>query len=161
MRHLLILAGLALCASALQAQEWVIGAGYGDFSRITAQDGAVFSLEYHAVPFYDNGRFSLGLAGAGEVHSTGDMFVGVGLAGLYPLNGRWFIEASVLSGYYRASLRLNSLGSEFEVRSLVGIGVTLASGAQVSLAFSHKSNASTAPANPGVNSLQLRLRRRF
>jgi len=119
------------------------------------------AFELHAEPFYQIGRFELGLAGSVVADAAGDLFVGAGLAGLYPLDRRWFIEASVLPGYYRASDPANRLGNDFEIRSLLGIGYTLDSGNSLSLAIAHISNASTAPVNPGANGIQLRWRRRF
>jgi len=139
----------------------VWGLGYADFSSSSSIDQALVVFELHAEPFYENGRFELGLAGSVAADSTGDLFVGAGLAGLYALDRRWFIEASVLPGYFRASDPENSLGSDFEIRSLLGIGYTLGSGSSLSLAIAHISNASTSSVNPGANGIQLRWRRRF
>jgi hypothetical protein len=144
-----------------QAQEWVLGLGYADFSSGTSKDTGLIAFEVHAEPFYERGAFELSLAGALVGHSSGDVFAGVGLSGLLALEGRWFIEGSVMPGYYRASTPQNGLGSDFEIRSLLGIGYTLKSGDRVSLAITHKSNAATSAVNPGVNAIELRLRRKF
>ncbi len=161
MRYLLAIVSLIFSVSTGKAQEWVIGAGYADFSDSLATDESLVVLEYHAAPFLENGRFSLGFAGAAVAHLSGDLFVGGGLAGVYQINDRWFIEGSVLPGYFRASSPQNNLGSDFEIRSLIGFGVVLDSGSRLSIALTHKSNASTAPVNPGVNGIQIRVRHRF
>jgi lipid A 3-O-deacylase len=148
-------------ASQALAQEWVLGLGYADFSNSNSNDQGLIAFEVHAEPFYENGPFEVSLAGAVVAHSTGDVFAGVGLSGLLALEGRWFIEGSVMPGYYRASTPQNGLGSDFEIRSLLGVGYTLNSGDRLSLAVTHKSNASTSAVNPGVNSIELRLRRKF
>jgi lipid A 3-O-deacylase len=74
---------------------------------------------------------------------------------------RWFIEGSVLPGAFFEKVVENDLGSTFEIRSLLGIGYTFDSGNRLSLAVTHKSNASTASKNPGVNAVLIRFRRQF
>ncbi len=147
---------LLVLPSATSAQEWILGAGFADFSRQGAVDGAILSLEYHHTPFYTRGRLDIGWAGAAVVHDTGDAFLGVGLTGRYALDANWFIDATVLPGVFVENEALNNLGSAFEIRSLLGIGYRFDNGAALSLALTHKSNASTAPINPGVNSILLR-----
>jgi lipid A 3-O-deacylase len=148
-------------AAQAQAQEWVLGLGYADFSSVTSEDQGMLDLEVHAIPFYESGRFQASWAGAVSVHFNGDFFIGAGLAGLLALKGGWFLEGSVMPGYYRPSTPLNTLGSDFEIRSLLGVGYTLKSGDRVSLAFTHKSNAATSSVNPGVNAVEVRLRKQF
>ncbi|CUH50164.1 Lipid A 3-O-deacylase (PagL) [Ruegeria atlantica] len=61
-----------------------------------------------------------------------------------------------MPGYFSKSEELNDLGGSFQIRSLLGVGYTLNSGNKVSVAITHKSNASTQQENPGVNSVLLR-----
>lgn len=161
MKRILAIILLVFSATVAPAQEWVVGAGYADFTNGASQDQGLIVMELHGAPFLENGRFEMSLAGAVALHSTGDFFSGIGLSGLFALDGGWFIEASVMPGYYRASSPQNGLGSDFEIRSLLGVGYTLNSGDRLSLALSHKSNASTSGVNPGVNAIELRLRRQF
>lgn len=161
MRFTLAFIILMAGAAQVQAQEWVLGLGYADFSNGASEDQGLIDLELHAVPFYESGRFQAGWAGAVSVHFNGDFFVGAGLAGMLTFKGGWFLEGSVMPGYYRPSTPLNDLGSDFEIRSLLGVGYTLNSGDRVSLALTHKSNAATSSVNPGVNSIELRLRKQF
>lgn len=160
-KYFVAIVSLFFSAGTVQAQEWVLGAGFADFSRQPSVDHALIALEVHGPPFFENGRLSAGWAGAVVVDTSVDIFVGLGLSGMYQLDDRWFLESSIMPGYYRAASPKTDLGSKFEIRSLLGIGVALASGDRLSLAITHKSNASTAPVNPGVNSVVLRLRRRF
>ena len=127
-------------------QEIVLGAGYSDYSFAGAENGTVLSLEYLHSPFY----------GVLEAVTTGDGFVGAGISTSFDLKKGWFIETSVMPGAYFENAPLNDLGSTFEIRSLIALGKQLKNGTAVSLALSHKSNASTAPLNPGVNVLSLR-----
>jgi hypothetical protein len=61
-----------------------------------------------------------------------------------------------MPGVYAENEVLNDLGSAFEIRSLIAVGRRLNNGQGISLALTHKSNASTAAENPGVNALILR-----
>ena len=161
MKKILMVTCLLVWASAAGAQDWVLGLGYSDFTADVSDDSAAITLEYHREPFYTRGRWDVGTAFALAAHASGDVFAGIGLAGLYQLDSGWFLEASVVPGLYIESTLENDLGSAFEIRSLLGVGFTLNSGGRMSLAITHKSNAGTADFNPGVNSAQVRWRREF
>jgi len=138
------------------AQDWTVGAGFADFSNGLSQDGGILALEYHHVPFHNASGLEIGLGGALTVHGVGDLHLGVGLVGLAALGNNWFVEGSVMPGVFIERHARNDLGSAFEIRSLIAIGLRFASGGALSVAMTHKSNASTAPQNSGVNSLVLR-----
>lgn len=155
--QILLSAALAAgLASSAMAQEIVLGAGYSDYSSAGAEDGVALSMEYIHRPFYEGRVFSASLAGALEVVDTGDAFIGGGVSGTWDLQHDWFIEASVLPGAFVEGTSLNDLGSTFEIRSQLAVGKRFKNGKAMSLALSHKSNASTADINPGVNTLSLR-----
>jgi hypothetical protein len=160
-KTILALACIIATASSVQAQEWVIGAGYEDFSDPVSIDQGILTFEYHFEPYHTRERFSAGFAGTLSVDGEGDVFAGVGFAGVYKLKDGWFLEGSVMPGAYFESTEENDLGSRFEIRSLIGVGYTLESGNKISLAATHKSNASTADTNPGVNALLIRFRSAF
>ncbi|KUJ78661.1 acyloxyacyl hydrolase [Ruegeria profundi] len=147
---------LMLVAQTAQAQSIVVGAGYADFSHSAASDEAVFSLEYQHRPFHESTRFSAAWGAALTVDTAGDVHAGVGLIGFYTFADRWFVEGSVMPGYYSEGKDRNDLGGEFQIRSLLGIGYTLNNGDKLSFAITHKSNASTQDDNPGVNEALLR-----
>lgn len=154
-----LLLGAALTAgiaSPSMSQELAFGLGHTEYSQSGAEDGAVVSVEYFHGPFYQGDIFSARLAGAIELVETGDAFVGGGVSGNWDLRQGWFIEASVMPGAYFESAPLNDLGSTFEIRSQIALGKRFNNGKALSLALSHKSNASTADINPGVNVLALR-----
>ncbi|MGR3760287.1 acyloxyacyl hydrolase [Roseobacteraceae bacterium NS-SX3] len=150
------LAALPLLAAPAAAQEWSLGAGYSDFSRDGAEDGAAFAVEYRHRPFFERNRLTAHFGAALEVQDSGDVFAGAGIVGQWSLSRGWFVEASVMPGAYAENVDLNDLGSTFEIRSLLGVGRRLDNGHGVSLAIAHKSNASTADSNPGVNTVLLR-----
>ncbi len=156
MKPLCIATALCLSATIAQAQSVILGAGYSDFSDNQADDHAVFSLEYHHSPFYEATRLSATWGSALTVDEAGNVHVGIGLVGYYSFAERWFVEGSVMPGYFSESDQLNDLGGEFQIRSLLGVGYTLDNGNKVSVAITHKSNASTNDDNPGVNSVLLR-----
>lgn len=156
MRSLLVSVAILAAASAAQAQSLIFGAGYADYSDSQSVDQAIFSLEYQHRPFHQATRFSATWGGALSVDKDGDTHVGVGLIGIYTFADRWFLEGSVMPGYYNESNALNDLGGNFQIRSLFGVGYTLNSGNKISMAITHKSNASTQDDNPGVNSLLVR-----
>lgn len=156
MKSLLTSTALFLAATSVQAQSVIFGAGYADFSNGNGEDQAVFSLEYQHRPFHEATRFSAGWGTALTVDVDGDTHIGAGLVGIYSFSNRWFAELSVMPGYYNAANDANDLGGNFQIRSLLGVGYTLESGNSISLAVTHKSNASTESFNPGVNALFLR-----
>ncbi len=143
------------------AQELVLGAGAADFSFSGAKDGGFLALEYRAAPFRSGPRSGLGLAASINVDRRGDAFVGFGLSFLYELNQSWFIEASVMPGFFSPNLSVNDLGNSFEIRSLASVGYRLDENNALSLALTHASNAGTGRINPGVNALLLRWHRRL
>jgi len=155
--HLAIVASvIATVGPPVAAQELIVGAGYTQFFDDLSIDSAQVSLEYRPSPFYERGRIDIALAAATVVHTSGDFFLGGGLSARYALHQQWFIEASVMPGAYWENEQANGLGSTFEIRSQLALGYTLKSGNRISVGISHKSNASTAESNPGVNSLSAR-----
>ena len=156
MKSCVLALGILLSATAAHAQSVVFGAGYADFSDSSSKDQAVFSVEYQHRPFYEATRLSATWGGALTVDQSGDIHVGAGLIGTYNFAERWFVEGSVMPGYFSESEERNDLGGSFQIRSLIGVGYTLNNGNKVSAALTHKSNASTQEENPGVNSVLLR-----
>ncbi len=156
MKSLIVLVFTLIAATTAQAQSVIFGAGYADFSSSNGEDQAIFSLEYQHRPFHEATRFSAGWGTALTVDTDGDTHIGAGLFGVYTFADRWFAEISVMPGYYNASNDDNDLGGNFQIRSLLGIGYALNGGNSISLAITHKSNASTESFNPGVNALFLR-----
>lgn len=144
-----------LTASAAPAQEVSIGVGYAAFNAEVARDGALLSVGYRSAPF---GRF-LGADAAwgavADVTDTGDIFLGAGVGLRWPLGERFFVQASVAPGFYRANEERNLLGGNFQFRSTLGVGWRFAETQAVSLSVSHKSNAHIRDFNPGLESLFL------
>ncbi|WP_299943547.1 acyloxyacyl hydrolase [uncultured Ruegeria sp.] len=156
MKLLVILAFALTAATAAQAQSIIFGAGYADYANSDGEDQAIFSLEYQHRPFHEATRFSATWGGALSVDTEGNTHVGAGLIGLYSFADRWFIEGSVMPGYYNEGSSQYDLGGSFQIRSLLGLGYALDNGNKLSVAITHKSNASTQEDNPGVNALLLR-----
>ncbi len=157
----LLAALLSFAAMPALAQNLVLGLGHADFSRPVSEDTEVISFEYQHTPFHDTGRLRFGVAAALDVHAAGDYFLGLGIYGEYDLSRRWFAEASLMPGVYQANEARNDLGRPLEFRSLLGVGYRLDERHSISLAVTHKSNASTGRINPGVDSVLLRLHRRY
>ncbi|SEG07823.1 acyloxyacyl hydrolase [Jhaorihella thermophila] len=147
---------MTIMAAPVAAQQWVVGAGWSDYSYARADDSIIGTFEYHAAPFYVGANAEAGWALSGEVTGAGDGFVGGGAYLTYDLGPAWFLEASVMPGAFFEKPPVNDLGSTFEIRSLLGLGYRFGNGSALSLAVSHKSNASTSNFNPGANSIFLR-----
>ena len=143
-------------SEASHAQDIVLGIGYNDFNSDISEDGGYITADYHAHRNWTLFGFEYGLGATGQIHETGEIFVGGGLQFRRDLGDVWFVEASVMPGYYFNNSRRNDLGSDFEIRSLMGIGKSLGNGSYVSLALSHISNASIGSENPGMNAISLR-----
>lgn len=163
MKVKILVASLSILAgsSYVQAQTLILGAGYADFSDSQSQDQGLISLEYHHRPLYQAERFSAGLGAALSVHDNGDIHAGAGVYGVYAFNHHWFVEGSVMPGYFSEADPINDLGGSFQIRSLLAVGYAFNNGNKLSLAITHKSNASTNDVNPGVNTALLRLHRSF
>ncbi len=162
MRTLIVVSAFVISiATGVSAREWVLGAGTSQFHDVNSNSGSIASFELHSDPFYTRNRFSLRYMGVISAHATGDFFIGVGVSGVYDFDNRWYAEGSIAPGYFNESSTNNDLGSPFEIRSLLGLGYELNSGDSISLAVMHKSNASTASQNPGVNGVLLRYHHRF
>ncbi len=155
-RRAATVAAMAIMAAPVAAQQWVAGIGWSDYTYRPADDSIIGTFEYHAAPFYVGTNAEAGWALSGEITGAGDGFIGGGAALTYDLGPAWFLEGSVMPGVFFRNPSVNDLGSSFEIRSLLGVGYRLGNGSAVSLAVSHKSNASTASFNPGVNSVFLR-----
>lgn len=145
------------------AADLVLGFGRTDFSTEAAEESPLVEVEIHGDPFTRLGAVDISFAAAVAVHETGDYWIGAGLSALYEFgrDANWFVEASAMPGLYHAEEEQNDLGSDFEARLLFGIGRRIGPDTRLSVAFEHKSNASTARRNPGVNALTLRIRRSF
>jgi len=161
MKTLLLASVATAIATTLQAQSIILGAGYADFSNSQSEDQALIALEYQHRPFHEATRFSAGWGAALSVDEEGDTHIGVGLVGVYKISERWFVEGSVMPGYFSEADELNDLGGSFQIRSLIGLGYNLNNGHGISAAITHKSNASTQDDNPGVNAALLRYHFRF
>lgn len=161
MRRTVTALSFLLLASPAAATDLVFGFGTTVDSRPGRSESSIVQLELHSDPIWHLGRADLGVAGAIDLHDNGQYWAGGGVAALWPMRERWFIEASVMPGYFGGSGALADLGSHFEIRSLLGIGRQINDRLAISLAVTHKSNASTADRNPGVNMLELRTRWSF
>jgi hypothetical protein len=149
-----------VAATSANAADWVIGAGSSDFSGHGAPTETLLNFEIHGNPWSESGRFKFGPGIGATFDSAGDVWVGIGLSALYDLDP-WFLEASVMPGYYNAASNATDLGSDIVIRSLVGVGYNLSDTMRVSVAVDHRSNANFGTINPGVNSFSLRLRQSF
>ena len=161
MRVFLGVVVLSLWAGVAQAGDWVFGLGATDFSFDEAENDFLVEVEYHYDPFRQFLGADLSFALAATAHGNGDLFLGAGLSAYRLFSNGWFVENSFMPGLYLNADDATDLGSELEFRSLLGVGRQFNESTAISLAFSHKSNASLGRINPGVNSYSLRLRKTF
>lgn len=151
-----------LSATQIEAQELVVGLGYTDFNDNAADNGGVLEVEYHFAPRWQLGGGDVYFAVAAMTDDPGDYFIGAGLGAEFPLgDAGWFLQGSVIPGYYDASGAGNDLGSDLEFRSSLALGYRMQSGWALSAAATHISNAGIGDANPGLTMATLRLGRSF
>ena len=148
-------------AHAAMAEAWIFGVGVNDFTELSTKDRAIGSIEYQTDSVTQIWGVDTSLAVAASFHASRDIWAGFGLAAFYPLQNKWFVEGSVMPGFYFHEDPSNDLGSRFEIRSLIGIGRQISDSTALSVAITHKSNAGTSDVNPGVNALLVRLRYAF
>ena len=155
------LALLVCLASPAAARDIVLSLGYGEFSAEGDREVRMLGIEAHTDRRgnFPGARWGLGVAGAFD--DAGAVWIGLGPAAEWDLGRGWFVEASVMPGYYNGGSGGIDLGSELEIRSLLGVGRQIGAHSALSLALSHKSNANIGDINPGMNSLSLRLHWRF
>lgn len=146
---------------AAQADEFVFGLGATEFNTVMAPRDLKVTIEYHADPFLEWRSGGLGVGGAIIGHSRGDLWGGIGLVAQGRFADRWFWEASFMPGLYAEGSQETELGSTIEFRSLVAIGREISARSAISLALDHRSNASIADFNPGVDAISLRFHRRY
>ena len=168
-RHALRSALIAVCAfgatlsglHSARAEAWIFGVGINDFTELETKDRAIGSVEYQTDPVTRIWGADMSLAVAATVHASRDVWAGAGLAALYPLRNRWFVEGSVMPGFYFHEEPSTDIGKRFEIRTLLGMGRQINDKTALSVAITHKSNAGTSDVNPGVNALLVRLRYEF
>ena len=117
MKAALIALVSCVAVTPLDAQELVVGLGYTSFNKDVAEDGAALELEYHFAPRWKLGNGDVYLAAAAMVDDPGDYFIGAGLGADFPLgDAGWFVQGSVMPGYYNASDANNDLGDDLAER---------------------------------------------
>lgn len=94
---------------------------------------------------------------AASITDDGSFWVGAGgkwtSAQIIP--GPFFIESSLMPGFYTAGDGVD-LGGNLQFRSSLGAGYTFDSGATLTVAYDHRSNADTDKTNPGLEVLSVR-----
>jgi len=142
-------------ASSTQAQELTVGVGTTDFGD-QGTDSAVFEVEYRHTPFIQQRNMSVAFGANAAVSGEGDLFIGAGIWSRWQWDSGWFIDNSVMPGLFEAGTAGNDLGSAFEIRTLLGVGYRFENGNALSAAITHRSNASLATDNPGMNTYTIR-----
>ena len=151
---------LLISLNAASAQEWTLGLGASDFGD-QGQDSVALDLEYRHTPFVERRVLSVAWGANVGLTGEGDAFIGGGIWSRWQWNSGWFIDNSIMPGLYEEGTSGNDLGSAFEIRSLLGVGYQFDNGHAVSVALSHKSNASLADDNPGMNVYSIRYHFKF
>jgi hypothetical protein len=91
-----------------------------------------------------------------SVGTGGATWIGAGV--LYTLEGPLdlYLQGHVMPGIYMPGGG-NDLGSALQFRAGIELGYEAPSGLRIGLSFDHRSNADLAPANPGLETIQLRV----
>lgn len=160
-----LFASTTLCAvlaagSALGGNA-IVGVGGDDVLNETNTQSVAVNLEYHFDPWVERSSFRLNPALALHYDGDGDLWIGAGLGIEKDLNRSWFLEGSLMGGYYDAASGGTHLGNELVFRTLVGIGRRLDARRAISLSIDHKSNRDLGDINPGSETLLVRYRLAF
>lgn len=156
MRHLMIAAVTPIVlAQPVSASDFVLGLGRDNIDD-DKTNATVLQLEYHGKPLLDYEWGTIGLFGAVEVDDDSDFYLGAGVAALWDMSEKWFLEGSLAGGYYDAGSGGDDLGGHVQFRTLIGVGYRLSTNRRISLAADHLSNAGLKDRNPGRNALLLR-----
>lgn len=145
----------ATAPAAATSQELTLGIGATDYPA-GGVDSGIFSLEYRHSPFFERSAFSAAIAANISSTEESDVFAGIGVGLRWAWTSGWFVDFSMMPGYYDAGVPGNDLGTDLEFRSLLGLGYQFDTGQSVSLAVTHKSNASLDDVNPGADAILLR-----
>ncbi|WP_147111516.1 acyloxyacyl hydrolase [Tateyamaria sp. syn59] len=151
---------LLFSVTGAMAQEWTVGLGSTDFGD-QGTDSAAFDLEYRHTPFIQKRVLSVAWGANLGLSAEGDAFIGGGIWSRWQWQSGWFIDNSIMPGLFEEGTAGNDLGSSFEIRSLLGVGYQFDNGHAISASISHKSNASLADDNPGMNVYNIRYHFRF
>lgn len=151
----------ALAAGPAVGGTVIVGVGGDDVLDETDTQSVAVDLEYHFDPFVERRSFRLGPALALHYDGDGDLWVGAGVGVAKDLNGSWFLEGSLIGGYYDAATGGTPLGNDLIFRTLVGVGRHLDARRAISLSIDHKSNRDLGKTNPGSETVLVRYRLEF
>ncbi|EKE45617.1 hypothetical protein OCGS_0234 [Oceaniovalibus guishaninsula JLT2003] len=159
MTRLLSILALCLIPMGASAQSLVFSLGATDFHESDAGDPVQGGIDVLTRPFRSLGPVDLELGVAATVDFEGNAWLGAGLAATADLGALYYVEGSVMPGWFHASD--DALESDGTVRSLIGVGRRFGPATSVALAVSHRSALGSDDRNGAHNDLTLRLRREF
>ena len=141
--------------SQVMAEDLTFGIGSANIGN-SAPGSPTFQIEYHSDPIWEFERVRVSAAVALQAEGNSTFYVGGGLSTIWNFAESWFVEGSLLAGYYDEGRDGVDLGSDLQFRSLVGIGYHLPNKSSVSFALDHLSNAGFDRINPGRESVTIR-----
>ncbi|ABG31933.1 acyloxyacyl hydrolase [Roseobacter denitrificans] len=153
----LYISALAIAASTAPAcaSEIVLGLGTSDVGDSSSGSPA-FQFEYHSNPVRSYQWGSVAGLALLQLEDDSTIYAGLGLSGIWNLSPNWFAEGSLAAGYYDAGSGGTDLGGNLQFRTLIGLGYRLSSGARISFAVDHLSNAGIESHNPGRETVSVR-----
>ena len=151
-----LIASILMCLPlAAPADELVGSIGYEGRNGIRGAQGTAEYLRMLG----SFGRLEYGVGGAVLLGEGGGHWAGAGGIARLDLGRGFFADVTLMPGLQAEGER--DLGGAVEFRSLLGVGREVAPGTRVSVAVSHRSNASLYDENPGVEAISLRYGREF
>jgi hypothetical protein len=127
-------AALLLSAAPAAAQQFQIGIGADDLRG--EGTAATFGVEYRSAPLGALGTAPVRFGIAGEVDTRGDFWAGAGPALSVPLGEALLLDASIMPGVAAG----DADGSDFALRSRLGLSVPIAAGWRGAFILTHRSN---------------------
>jgi hypothetical protein len=128
-------AALIACAAPAAAQQFQLGIAADDLrDRGTA---ATLGLEYRSAPLAALGPAPVRFGVAGEVDTRGDVWAGAGPALTVPVTDAVRLDASVMPGVTAGG---GDDGTDFALRSRLGLSVPITAGWRGAVILTHRSN---------------------
>lgn len=146
------LAMAALCglmAIPAVAGELLLSAGQTNPTRDRGDRDLSIGAEARTDTLGQIGAMELSLGGGAMQDGLDSLWVGGGVNASLPVAGNWFVEGSVMPGYYDFQKGVNTK-DDLTLRSRVGVGYRLPSGDGISVAFDQKSGTGAAPERVGL-----------
>ncbi|MBE3638975.1 hypothetical protein [Mangrovicoccus algicola] len=122
------------------AAEVVLGLGQSNPGSDRHDRDLSVSADIRSNTLAELGPVGLRAGGGAVADGIDELWVGAGVTAEVPLAGSWFVEGSLMPGYYDFTDGVNTK-DDLAMRTRLGLGVRLGTGDAVSLALDNKADS--------------------